>query len=293
MPTPSIEALISLLDDPDQQIFQQVKEELIKLGPLAIKPLEHAWETSNNQTFQERIENLIHQIQFNLVKTNLLEWINSPDHDLLTGAIIVAQYQYPDLDKNKIENTLEQIKRDIWIELNDRLTALEKVKIINHILYDIYGFSGNVEHYHSPQNSYINIVLEKKKGNPLSLSIIYIILAQKLNIPIYGVNLPEHFIICYLDAYNQQLESTPLNQIPILFYINTFSKGVVFTKRDIDSFLKQLNIEPRPQFYLPCNNIDIVKRLIRNLALAFEKENELDKKQEMLSLLELLEQKSK
>ena len=76
---------------------------------------------------------------------------------------------------------------------------MEKVRVLNHIIFDVHGFSGNTANFHAPQNSYINNVLESKKGNPLSLSVLYAVIAQRLDVNIYGVNLPEHFILAYVE----------------------------------------------------------------------------------------------
>jgi regulator of sirC expression with transglutaminase-like and TPR domain len=144
------------------------------------------------------------------------------------------------------------------------------VKVLNHILFDIHGFSGNTSNYHAPQNSYINNVLEGKKGNPLSLSIIYCIVAQSLDIPIYGVNLPEHFIVCYHD-FEGEIPDNLINENRVYFYVNPFSKGSIFGQNDIDAFLKQIKREPQPHFFTPCSNLDMVIRLLNNLILAYEK----------------------
>ena len=288
----NLKALISLLDDPDSQVFNHVREELIKMGPQAIHPLEEAWEQAHDIVYQKRIEELIHEIQFLKTQNELINWAKSEEQDLLKGALIIAKYQYPDLNEQKIYELVEQIRKDIWLEINDNLTALEKVKVINHILYDVYNFNGNVADYHAAQNSFLNVVLESKKGNPLSLSILYAVLAQKLEIPVYGINLPEHFILGYVDLFQENPSPEELKNSPILFYINAFSKGIVFSRKDIDNFLKQLNLEPRPLYYEPCSNLDIIKRMLRNLALAFEKAEQEEKKAEIVILLEAVEKLS-
>ena len=235
---------------------------------------------------QERIENIVHKIQFDSLKAELKKWCVEKAHDLLSGCILIARYQYPDLDITKIKKQIDQIKQDVWLELNENLTALEKVKIINHILFDVHNISGNTTNYHAPQNSYINNVLESKKGNPLLLSIIYTIIAQNLDIPIYGVNLPEHFILCYVDIEHMGVPSTEGNAgSNVFFYVNPFSKGAVFGQKEIDAFLKQLKLEPLAIFYEPCSNLEIIKRLLRNLVSSYEKLGYPDKSEELKGLL--------
>lgn len=285
-----LNALISLLDDPDESVFKHVSTKFLSLGQEVIPVLEDAWEHSFDTLIQNRIENIIHQIQFDIIKGALQEWAHPEKQNLLEGAMLIARYQYPDIDFKKVQKQIDQIKHDVWLELNNNVTALEKVKIINHILFDVHNFSGNTTNYHAPQNSYINNVLESKKGNPLLLSIIYTIIAQNLDIPIYGVNLPEHFILCYVDVEHMGVPSTKGNVgSNVLFYINPFSKGTVFGQKEIDAFLKQLKLEQLPIFYEPCSNLEIVKRLLRNLIASYEKLGYPDKSEELKTLLSCIE----
>lgn len=265
-----VHALISLLDDPDELVYSQIKDKLLSMGADVIPVLESAWENSFDSVLQQRIEGIIHRIQFDNMRRSLREWSLPEQQDLLTGALLVARYQYPDLDEAHIRKHIEQIKQDIWLELNNNLTPLEKVRVINHILFDVHGFSANTTNYHAPQNSYINNVLETKKGNPVSLSIIYAVIAQDLRIPIYGVNLPEHFILAYVDnSPGFSLDSD--NTDRVLFYINPFSRGAPVNKKEIDAFLRQQRLEHKPEFFTPCSNLMIVRRLMNNLIMSYEK----------------------
>ncbi len=282
-----VQALIKLLDDSDQEIFFEVESKLLSLGPEVIPVLEKTWETSLDILLQQRIEELIHKIQYDVVKHDLQTWAISGAFDLLKGFLIVSRYQYPDLDEQKIINQIESIKRDAWIELRYDTSPIEKVKILNHVLYNLHGFTGNVTNYHDPQNSYLNIVMESRRGNQISLAIVYSIIAQRLDIPIYGVNLPQHFILAYLDE-KKEFEDISIDQNGVLFYINAFNKGFIFNKRDVDYFLKQLNIQALERFYFPCSNIQIIKRVLRNLISSYEKLGIENKVKEIQSLYNVM-----
>ncbi len=282
-----VEALLKLLDDSDIEIYRQVEDRLLSYGTDVIPVLEKSWENTLDLVLQQRIEDLIHKIQFSDVQNELKTWAISGAFDLLQGFIIVSKYQYPEFDEQKIINQIEAIKRDAWIELRYDTSPIEKVKILNHVFYNIHGFTGNVTNYHDPQNSYLNIVMESRRGNQISLAIIYSVIAQRLDIPIFGVNLPQHFILAYQDEQNEY-EKISLDQHGILFYINAFNKGFIFNKRDIDYFLKQLNLEPLPIFYTPCSNIQILKRVLRNLINSYEKLGYTQKISELESLYSIL-----
>ncbi len=283
MNTKEIAALIKLLDDQDQEVAQHVEEKLLSYGQEVIEYLENAWEQSFDALLQERIENLVHKIQFANVKTELQLWHMSGGFDLLQGILIINRYQYPDLDEQKIINRIENIKRDVWLQMIYDMSALEKVKLMNHVFYNLHGFSGNTSNHQDPQNSYISQVIESKKGNQISLAIIYSIIAQKLDIPVYGVNLPQHFILAYVD---ESQEYDPKGGI--LFYINAFNKGFIFYKRDVDAFLRQLQLKPEPQFYQTCSNTDILIRVLRNLISSYQNLGQTEKVSELNELLDVL-----
>jgi regulator of sirC expression with transglutaminase-like and TPR domain len=287
-----INALINLLDDPDETIYYQVRDRFVSIGSPVIPYLELAWENAFEMLIQKRIEEIIHVIQFENLSKALLQWAEEDSDDLLKGILLISRFQYPDLDEEKINKQLQQIIQDVWLEINDELTALEKVKIINHILFDVHGFGGNITNYHAPQNSYINVVLETKKGNPISLCVLYILIAKELGIPIYGINLPEHFIVGYVDEHKNLLNLS--DEKPeadnVLFYINPFSKGIIFNHRDIDQFLKQLKLDPLPLFYRPCSNVDMIRRVLRNLIYSYEKLGHVEKVEELNQLLSNLGQ---
>jgi len=275
-----VNSLIRLLDDPDQEIYRHVHEKLLWFGSEAIGYLESAFEQAFDSVQQERIANLVHEIQFGTLKNDLRLWLNGGAFDLLQGILIINRYQYPDLDEQKVINQIEAIKRDIWIQMMHEASAPEQVKLINHVFYNIYGFSGNTANHQDPQNSYLSQVLETKKGSQTSLAIIYSIIAQKLDIPIYGVNLPQHFILAYMDDSQQENFEGG-----VLFYINAFNKGLIFGRRDVDMFLKQLNLKFDKQFYEPCSNTEIIKRVLRNLISAYEHLGSAEKVDELNELL--------
>lgn len=262
-----ISALLKLLDDPNNEVYKHVSENILKQGEKIIPALEKVWEKSLNAILQERIENLIQEIQFTSTQNQLKEWKETGAIDLLKASYLIAKYQYPDLKYNEISEAFDKVKQDAWLEINNNLTALEKTRVLNHILFQLHEFSGNSSNFFAPQNSYINHVFETKKGNPITLGILYISLAQELGIPIYGVSIPRNFILAYIDEHNID---DPYEK-DILFYINPYNNGKVLGEREIDYFLKQQKIEPKKSYYYPCSNIEIIKKLILNLIYSYEK----------------------
>ncbi|MCA4896692.1 MAG: transglutaminase family protein [Cytophagales bacterium] len=267
-----LKALVSLLDDEDKQVSSHVEEKILSIGKEAIPFLEHEWESNLNPAVQARIEELIHILQYELLKERLKNWYAGEEHDLLTGMWILATYQYPEIELEKLRQDLEQIYYETWLEFRPDLYPYDQVKVINSVLFNKLKFGANTKNFHSPGNSMINVVLESHKGNPITLCVIYMLVAQKLKLPVSGVNLPNLFILTYKDDNHQ-------------FYINAFNRGLIFSKQDIENYINELHLVPQTSFYEPCNSIDIVRRVLRNLVMSFEKMGEHAKAEEVKLLL--------
>lgn len=268
----NLKALVSLLSDDDKEILNHVEGQIISLGSYIIPFLEHEWETNLDPTVQRRIEDLLHTVQHDQVRKRLATWVENGGTDLLEGLWIVATYQYPDIELEKLRKELEDIYYEVWLELKPDLHPYDQVKILNSVIFQKLKFSANTKNFHSPSNSMINVVLDSKKGNPITLCAIYMLVAQKLKLPMYGVNLPNLFILTYKTEESQ-------------FYINAFNKGLIFSKADIDNYIHHLNLSYSPVFYEPCNHIEILKRVLRNLVVAYEKLGDTHKVREIKEML--------
>lgn len=290
MYTGEVNALISLIEDPDESIYLQVRSELKNYGEDIIPHLEHFWELNDfGPLFQTRLEELISSIQYDSVYNRLKKWIASEEKDLLEGALIINRYGYPGCDEDELRRIVSRIRQDIWLELNDNLTAVEVVRVFNHMLFKVHGFEGDRDSYDQPQNSFFSDVLTNKRGNPLSLSILYGYLAKALDIPLYGVNLPSHFILCYLDLDPDYKDwGITVEDADILFYVNPFSQGTMLMKEEIDEFLRNQNLPLDDRFYKPCSNVEVISRMINNLIHAYIAKNQEDKVRELKSLQSIL-----
>jgi len=276
MDNKELKALISLLDEDDHEIINQVEDKILSLGTGIIPYLEEEWESNFSPILQKRIEDIIHRLQFTLLQERLIEWSSNESDDLLKGMWIVATFLYPDTEYENLKLQIEQIYQHAWIDMRDDLHPHDEIKTLNNLLYQKLRFKGNTRNFHSPANSMLNAVLDTRRGNPITLCIIYLLIAQKLEMPLYGVNLPNMFVLVY-----KREGIKP-------FYINAFNKGLIFTKEDLDNYIGELKLTPIDAFYEPCSHVDIIKRMFRNLINSFEKQGDHSKADEVKTLLQLI-----
>lgn len=276
-----LNALINLLDEPDEKAYSQIRDRIIGFGDHAIPLLEKSWEETLEGPVHERIDEIIGGIRQNQLFHDFSNWLHTGSSDLLRGFILLSRIHHPNLDEEEIIRTVEKMRLDAWLEMNDSLTALENVRVLNHILFQVYRFEGNKINLHAPENFLVQTLLKNRMGSPLSLGMLYIILARKLLLPVYGVNLPQHFIL----AYAAEMTSDQPGTDDVLFYINPFNRGAVFTRKEIELFIRQLKIPAEISYFAPCSNADIVRRLTESLIFSYNQAGQAEKTDILESLL--------
>lgn len=282
-----IKALLTLIDDPDTEVFETVAEKLLHYGPQIIPNLEQLWEVTIDETTQERIEMLIHRVHFQDLQKELYDWSRSKKPELLRGAILVAKYQFPEMNVPSVLTQFDQIRRNIWLELNNYLTPLEQVNIFNSILFNYYKLQGHELTEREPKYFFINQVLESKQGNAYSIGIVYLALCELLDIPIFAVDLPRQFVFAYIDTLHHfySLEEAPVQQIQ--FYVDPMN-GMVYTQQDVNTYLKKINANDKDQYFKPLDAKRVVYKMLEELVLCYRYKREDDKANEIQELMNII-----
>ncbi|MCH8954168.1 hypothetical protein IIA28_02455 [candidate division KSB1 bacterium] len=259
-----INALITLLGDDDLKVKNVAQQKLLELGEPAQQTLRQvAFSDSDGRTriaAQALLENFrLEQLAQDFKKLNC-----ESDFDLEGACFILAKIEYPELNiqqyVNKIDGLALEAEQRVYGVDEDR----DKVKVINHFLFEEKGFRGNEKSYYEPENSYINKVLDRQTGIPISLSAIYLFLARRLNLPVDGVGFPGHFLLKYCS------DSRP-------FFIDAFNSGQILSQQDCKHFIKKMGYTFYPYYLDTSESRDILARMIRNLVLIFLQKNQQNK----------------
>lgn len=277
--------LIYLLDDTDEEVIEQIESRILSFGHKAIPFLEEASLNEQEVLRLQRMQTIIRELRKTEILYDLEKWKNEDSDDLLKGLLILERIEFPYTNEQEVHNQLDKIRLDAWLEFNYELTSFEQVKVMNYIMFKVHKFKGNSENYHDVNNSFISKVLENRTGNPVSLGIIYSLVAQRLNIPVFGVNLPQHFVLGYksqdgleiIKSFNEASSITHDDNNEVMFYINPFTDGLILNGDSLRSFLEQLKIDPRPEYFSICSNLEIIKRVLRNLLFSYGKTEQKEK----------------
>lgn len=282
-----ITALLRLIDDPDDEVFDTVASKLIHYGKEIIPNLEQLWEVTADEHIQERIEQLIHRVHFNDLQQDFMDWSRSKNPELLRGAMLVARFQFPDLNVPAILTQFDQIRRNIWLELNNYLTPLEQVNVFNSILYNFYKLHGHELTEREPKYFFINQVLESKQGNTYTIGILYLALCEMLDIPLFAVDIPRQFIFAYIDTLQSFISPHKEGIQQIQFYVDPIN-GMVYTQKDVDTYLRKINAHDRELYFTPLLTRRIIFKMMEELSLCYRYLREEQKADEIQLLMKLL-----
>lgn len=282
-----ISALFVLIDDPDEEVFGAVSSRIIDYGKGIIPNLEHLWENTISEQTQERIELLIHRLHYRDLTEEFSEWNRNTHQDLLTGALLVARFQYPELATATVYQDIEKLRRNIWLELNSYLTPLEQVNVLTSILYNYFKLKGSELNPQAPEEYLINKQLETKKGNAVANLVLFLIMCELLDIPVRAVNIPKQFVLGYYKADYDFSRHTENPVYKTEFYIDPIS-GQVFTHKEVETYFKRINVPPVASYFKPLSNKRIIQSLLEEFSKCFDTDATAYKRLELMELAEML-----
>lgn len=280
-----LEALLTLIDDPDADVFEAVSNRIISYGTPVIESLENLWENTADNVTQERIELVIHRLHFVNLKSDFVGWSESAHQELLPGALLVAKLLYPDLHTAKVIQDVDRLRRNIWIELNNYLTPLEQVNVMNSILYNYFGLTGVATDTNRPNDFLLSNIIESKKGNQSGNGILYLLLSELLDIPIKLIPIPNQFVLAYFKSRPEKDHEKLHNNID--FFLDPTS-GQIFTHTDLHNYFKRSSAPIQPQYFKPQNNKQVIQMLLSHLSACYQDTNKAYLLAEINELINLL-----
>lgn len=283
-----IQALLKLIDDPDEVVYETVSNKIISFGKDIIPNLENYWENTSNSALQEKIESLIHQLQFSDLTNEFNKW-NTEYPDLLAGAMLVSKYVYPTMDTTIIFKEIEKLRRNIWLELNSYLTPMEQINVLGSIIYNYYKQQGAELSYENIDGFLLNKTLETHKGNAFGNGTMFLILCGLLDVPVYAVNIPNQFMLGYFDEHYNVLNPAGHASEKIKFYIDPVN-GQMYSHKDVENYFKKIGLPPVSAFFKPLDNKSIIVMLLSELVKCYDTETQQYKIDELRSLITMIVQ---
>lgn len=274
-----IESLMFLLEDPDPFVQEQVQLRFMELGDRAVPLLDQIRVQTKDKEEKKRAKEVLHKLTFSTLKGDfaelLLEGIGNRAQ-LERAVITLARFGHPTLRESEYVKTLDHFADMIRPSLRYKRSEREKMRILMKFIFEDLNFRGDNKDYHNPANGFIDQVIERRKGLPISLSLVAMFIARRLQLPVFGVNMPIHFMLAFVGEKEEQL-------------IDPYDQGAEVSYDQCYFFLKKNNVTPKPEHFKMASDIDILARCIRNLMHSYERNEEHDRVQELKSLLGLVE----
>jgi hypothetical protein len=237
-----LSALLNLIEDPDEEVYQTVSSRLLSLGNEVLPILDDHKHNVQDQEHLIKIEQIIQKIEISALETGLEDWKQSGELTVFDASILISNYLNRDNDKEQFVFEIEKIRKTAWLELNDYLTPLEEINIFNRTVFDFNRLKGLETDYLKREEFNLFYLLSSKKGNSYSLGALYLIIAELLGINLRPVSIPKQNLLCYL---NEENPFEPSSGNEILFFLDPLT-GQVYTHRDIENYLKKIDYIPYP-----------------------------------------------
>jgi regulator of sirC expression with transglutaminase-like and TPR domain len=246
-------ALVNLLGDDDPSIYQTVREKILSFGEDAGEWL-RPYRLSDDPLLRRRAREIVQHFDRQEADTWFLAFClkHGEEFDLEEGIWLLALTQYPDINVGAYRALLDHFAAELRERIDFSETDKEILTTINNYLFDELGFSGDQENYYDPQNSYLNRVVDRRKGNPINLSLLYLLLARRLQLPVAGIGLPGHFI-CRYQSTSEEI------------FVDPFHHGKFLTKADCIQYLVSGSHGLQDEFLSPVSTRRILMRICSNL----------------------------
>lgn len=279
IPESQIRALIRLLSDEDDRIVRTISGKLIDIGPSAVPLLQEA--EIEQPEMADRIASVLEEIRGGKLEDELLDLAALPDQaiSLEVGAFLIARYAYPTLDVGRYCDQLDTMAHEVRTRIGQRASGEEAVNALNRYLFMEQGFKGNTKNYYEVENSYINCVMDRRIGIPISLSVVYLLIGQRLELPLYGIGMPGHFLVKYeSDRYK--------------IFIDCFNGGALLTERNCARFLTEAGYGFDDKYLQKSTVRAILSRMVKNLLAIYSnaksKEGDTVKAARLTKFIEIL-----
>lgn len=275
VPENQIRALIRLLSDEDDRIVRTISGRLIDIGPSAVPLLQEA--EIEQPDMADRIAGVLEEIRGSKLEDELAALAALPDEamSLETGAFLIARYAYPALDVTRYREQLDTMAGEVRARIGHRASGEEAVNALNRYLFTEQGFKGNTKNYYEVENSYLNCVMDRRVGIPISLSAVYLLIGQRLALPLFGIGMPGHFLVRYeSDRYK--------------IFIDCFNGGALLTEKNCARFLTEAGYGFDDKYLQKSPVRAILSRMIKNLSAIYSKSGDVGKTARLTKFIEIL-----
>ncbi len=247
-------ALLNLLADEDPAVYQTIRAKILSYG-LSVTRWLQPTTLSSDPVLRRRSIEIIQYLSRQTADNRFLAFCltQGEELDAELGSLLLAQTQYPDINIQAYQALFDNFALELREQIDPSRDAEQTIAIINHYLFEELGFHGNEENYYDPENSFINRVVDRRTGNPISLCSIYLAVGRRLKLPMVGIGMPGHFLCRYQNHTEEAL------------FIDAFNRGKLLTKADCVKYLVHTRDGFKESYLAPVTGRRTLLRMCSNL----------------------------
>lgn len=265
-----IQALIKLVDDPDPKVFNDVSKIIIEKGNQFLPFLEESWTYNSNIEYQKRIQYLLERIQINETANQIQAWKQNRERDLLDFFVIVEKAFLLHDDLIDIKKEVEQLNKEIWLDLNNNFTAIEKLKIVNYHIFGKQNFK-SIDKI-SSNNLLFSQFLINKDVFVFMLGVLYQYICEKNNIPVKLLNIPNLVLLGYFDEITATIAFATEDHHNIVCFVHPSQKGLIIGRNVVDEYFEKQAMKAKSKYFKALSDLECALIVI-NLHLEAIKDN--------------------
>ncbi|UPT74706.1 MAG: transglutaminase-like domain-containing protein [Elusimicrobiota bacterium] len=270
----ALRSLVTLLEEEDPASLALVRSKILGVGAAIIPYLDELRPAATPE-MAVRLESVAGELRFQDLRRDFVRLSLAKAPDLEEGSLLISRFGFADVDSKVYAAWLDKVAAKIAADMPPDAGIGESVRRLTNHVFQSLGFAGNESRYYDPDNSYLSRVIDTRRGIPVTLTVLVLLLARRLRLPLYGVGTPGHFLAGFKEGGSS-------------LFVDCFRSGQLMTLPEVKRMLVRNGYDWRPELGKPVGSRDILARMLRNLISIYQKTGASDRAERLSTLVEIV-----
>ncbi|MBI4061859.1 MAG: hypothetical protein HY403_10540 [Elusimicrobia bacterium] len=270
----ALRSLVTLLEEEDPASLALVRRKILGVGAAIIPYLDELRPAATPE-MAVRLESVAGELRFQDLRRDFVRLSLAKTPDLEEGALLISRFGFADADAGAYRTWLDRTAAAVAADTPADAGVGESTRRLSRHLFQTLGFAGNEARYYDADNCYLTRVIDTRRGIPVTLTVLMLLVSRRLRLPLYGVGTPGHFLAGFKES------GSPL-------FIDCFHGGRLMTLPEVKRMLVRNGYDWRPELGKPVGPRDILARVLRNLISIYQKTGAVDRAERLSTLVEIV-----
>jgi regulator of sirC expression with transglutaminase-like and TPR domain len=270
----ALRSLVTLLEEEDPASLALVRSKILGVGAAIIPYLDELRPAASPE-MAVRLESVAGELRFQDLRRDFVRLSLAKTPDLEEGSLLISRFGFADVDSKVYAAWLDKVAAKVAADMPPDAGIGESVRRLTNHVFQSLGFAGNETRYYDPDNSYLSRVIDTRRGIPVTLTVLVLLLARRLRLPLYGVGTPGHFLAGFKEGGSS-------------LFVDCFRSGQLMTLPEVKRMLVRNGYDWRPELGKPVGSRDILARMLRNLISIYQKTGASERAERLSTLVEIV-----